>query len=77
MSYDDPNVDWEPRVVLFDADGKPFRRALGFAPTPRINDMSQTTGTFPALTDNVRKPKPKVTPLDLRKILAPPTPKKK
>ena len=40
--------------------------------------MAQTTGVFPALTDNTRKkPKPRVTPLPLHKILAPPPPKKK
>jgi len=39
--------------------------------------MSQTTGSFPALTDNVRKT-PKLRPLPLKKILAPPpSPKKK
>lgn len=32
MSMDDPTVEWEPRVVLYGADGKPMRRQAGFAP---------------------------------------------
>lgn len=41
--------------------------------------MAQTTGTFPALSDNYkRKPKVKVTPLPIQKYLPPPpAPKKK
>jgi len=38
--------------------------------------VSQTTGNFPALYDNVKK-KPKVTPLPIKKLLAPPPPKPK
>jgi hypothetical protein len=39
--------------------------------------MSQTRGTFDALYGNVKKKTPKVTPLPLKKILAPPPPPKK
>jgi hypothetical protein len=38
--------------------------------------VSQTTGNFPALYDN-QKRKPKVTPLPIHKVIAPPMPKKK
>lgn len=39
--------------------------------------MSQTTGTFPALTDGYKKKRP-ITPLPVKKLSPPPpTPKKK
>ena len=30
-----PTIDWEPKPLLYDARGRPLRRALGFTPLLR------------------------------------------
>lgn len=39
---------WDAEPILFRSDGQPLKRQIGFA-------MTQTSGTFPALSDNVKK----------------------
>ena len=44
MSLEDPTVDWEPRVVIYDAEGKPMRRQAGFAPPRERRGQYATEG---------------------------------
>ena len=49
-------VDWEPRPVIYTADGQAFRRRAGFTP-PVV--ATQTRGTNPSIYTNIKTKPPK------------------